>query len=499
MELYYKSSRGSSGKFTASEAIVKGIAEDGGLFVPNALPKYKMDYGKLKNKTYGEIAYDVMSLFLDDFSEEELRGCISKAYDKKFDTEAIVPLVRLDEKVSILELFHGPTLAFKDMALSILPRFMQIARSKSKIEENIVILTATSGDTGKAALEGFADVEGVEIIVFFPVDGVSSVQKLQMVTQEGDNTHVAGIRGNFDDAQTGVKHIFADKKYALELKKKGYALSSANSINIGRLVPQIVYYFYAYGQLMKQGTIKAGELVDFVVPTGNFGNILAGYYAKKMGLPVKHLVCASNENKVLADFFLSGIYDRNRSLKKTKSPSMDILVSSNLERLLYEASGRKKEFVMEWMKSLEESGSYDTSVIFENLKGIFEAGWISDEDGSRLIKEVYKEYGYLMDTHTAVAYGVNQKRKENNGKVHSVILSTASPYKFPKAVLSSIDGRFEDVDEMDLLGKMSEYVKGELPLAVKGMRDRKVRHNHICGKDEMKEAVDRFLAGRYSE
>ncbi|MBK5251768.1 MAG: threonine synthase [Peptostreptococcaceae bacterium] len=499
MQLYYKSSRGADGRFTASEAIIRGIAEDGGLFVPNALPKFEMDYGKLKNKTYRETAYDVMSLFLDDFSEEELRGCIAKAYDNKFDTEAIAPLVRLDEKVSVLELFHGPTLAFKDMALSILPRFMQIARSKNNIEENIVILTATSGDTGKAALEGFADVEGVEIIVFFPVEGVSSVQKLQMVTQEGANTHVAGIIGNFDDAQTGVKRIFGDKEYAMDLKKKGYGLSSANSINIGRLVPQIVYYFYAYGQLMEQGTINEGEFVDFVVPTGNFGNILAGYYAKKMGLPVRHLVCASNENKVLADFFGSGTYDRNRSLKKTQSPSMDILVSSNLERLLYEASGTRKELVSEWMKSLEESGAYDTSVIFENLKGAFEAGWISDAEGSRLIEQVYRKYGYLMDTHTAVAYGVNEKRKGNDGKVHSVILSTASPYKFPKSVLSAIDGRFKDADEIDLLEKMSEYLKGEVPAAVKGIRDRKVMHNHICDKDGMKEAIDSFLEGRDSE
>ncbi|HKL11305.1 MAG TPA: threonine synthase [Clostridia bacterium] len=495
MKLYYKSSRGADGEFAASQAIIRGIAEDGGLFVPNALPELKMDFSELKYKSYGETAYEVMSLFLDDFEEEELKNCIANAYDDKFDTEEIAPLVMLDDGVSVLELFHGPTLAFKDMALSILPRFMQMAKKKNNIEEDIVILTATSGDTGKAALEGFAGIDGVEIIVFFPEKGVSPVQKLQMVTQEGENTHVAGIRGNFDDAQTGVKMIFGDKEYAKKLKSKGYRLSSANSINIGRLIPQTVYYFYAYGQLLKKGIVQNGDLVDFVVPTGNFGNILAGYYAKRMGLPVGHLVCASNENKVLSDFFESGNYDKNRLLTKTQSPSMDILVSSNLERLLYEISGNNEEPVSEWMKSLDEKGFYNVDAFLSGLKEDFEAGWINDSDGRRCIADVYRKYGYLMDTHTAVAYGVNERRT-NGSKRHSVILSTASPYKFPKSVLSSIEKKYEDWEEIDLMEVMEEFVEGEIPTGVKDIRNRKVLHEHVCGKDGMKEAVDEFLSGR---
>jgi len=498
MKLHYKSSRGAGGEFTASQAIIRGIAEDGGLFVPNALPELKMDFSELKNKSYGETAYEIMSLFLDDFEDEEIKSCIADAYDGKFDTVDIAPLVKLDERVSVLELFHGPTLAFKDMALSILPRLMQTAKKKNNIEEDIVILTATSGDTGKAALEGFAGIDGIEIIVFFPEEGVSPVQKLQMVTQEGQNTHVAAIRGNFDDAQTGVKMIFGDKDYAEKLKNKGYRLSSANSINIGRLIPQIVYYFYAYGQLLKQGILQNGDLVDFVVPTGNFGNILAGYYAKRMGLPVGHLVCASNENKVLSDFFESGNYDKNRMLAKTQSPSMDILVSSNLERLLYEFSGKNEELVSQWMKALEENGSYDIDALLSGFKEDFEAGWINDSEGRRCISDVYSKYGYLMDTHTAVAYGVNERRPTAI-KRHSVILSTASPYKFPKAVLSSIDEKYEAWEEIDLIEVMEEFVEGEMPMGVKNIRDRKVLHEYACGKDGMKDAVDKFLSGRDSK
>jgi len=498
MKLFYKSSRGAGGKFTASEAIIRGIAEDGGLFVPNVLPELKMDFSELASKPYAEIAYEVMSLFLDDFEEEELKNCIANAYDDKFDTEDIAPLVKLDERVSILELFHGPTLAFKDMALSILPRFMQTAKKKNKIEEDIVILTATSGDTGKAALEGFAGIEGIEIIVFFPEEGVSPVQKLQMVTQEGQNTHVAGIIGNFDDAQTGVKMIFGDKDYAKKLKNKGYLLSSANSINIGRLIPQIVYYFSAYGQLLKQETVQNGDLVDFVVPTGNIGNILAGYYAKRMGLPVGHLVCASNENKVLTDFFESGNYDKNRTLTKTQSPSMDILVSSNLERLLYEISSKDENPVPEWMKALDEKGSYSVDELISGLEEDFEAGWIRGPEGRRCISDVYSKYGYLMDTHTAVAYGVNERRKVET-KHHSVILSTASPYKFPKSVLSSIDKKYEERKEIDLIEVMEDFVEGEIPMGVRDIRQRKVLHEYVCGKDGMREAVDKFLAGRDSK
>jgi len=498
MKLYYKSSRGRGWEITASDAIIRGIAEDGGLFVPNVLPELKMDFSELKNKTYKQIARDVMSRLLNDFDQEELNNCIENAYDGKFDTEDIAPLVNLDEEVSVLELFHGPTLAFKDMALSILPRLMQVAKKKNNIEEDIVILAATSGDTGKAALEGFSGVDGVEIIVFFPEDGVSPIQKLQMVTQEGENTHVAGISGNFDDAQTGVKMIFADGEYAEKLKNKGYRLSSANSINIGRLIPQTVYYFSAYGQLLKNGIIKNGDFVDFVVPTGNFGNILAGYYAKKMGLPIGHLVCASNENKVLSDFFESGNYDKNRLLTKTQSPSMDILVSSNLERLLYEISGRNEGPVSEWMNSLDEKGAYHIDAFLSDLKEDFEAGWINDSEGRKYIAEAYSKYGYLMDTHTAVAYGVNERRLKERQR-HSVMLSTASPYKFPKSVLSAIDNKYENWDEMDLMEVVSEFTGGEVPPGVKDIKKRKVLHEYVCGKDGMKRAVDKFLAGRDSQ
>lgn len=496
MTLLYKSTRGGEGLYRASEAIIKGIAEDGGLFVPCGLPKFGMALETLKDNTYADTAYEVMRLFLDDFEEEELRTCIRKAYDDKFDTKEIVPLASLGEGISVLELFHGPTLAFKDMALSILPRFMQVSKEKNHIKEDIVILTATSGDTGKAALEGFCDVEGVQIIVFFPEDGVSPVQKLQMVTQEGANTHVAGIRGNFDDAQTGVKNLFADKAFGESLQKKGYRLSSANSINIGRLIPQIVYYFAAYGQLLNRGVMTPGELVDFVVPTGNFGNILAGYYAKNMGLPVGRLVCASNENKVLTDFFGSGTYNRNRDLVKTQSPSMDILVSSNLERLLFEALGRREDLVASWMKDLGKGGTYDIKSGLSTLKEDFEAGCASDAEGRKAIAEVYNRYGYLMDTHTAVAYAVNEKRMDRKLSGHTVILSTASPYKFPKDVLSAIDRKFEEKDEMDLMEIMPAYMKGEAPDAVKGLRNREVLHRTVCMKEDMKEAVEAFLAGR---
>ena len=360
MEILYTSTRGNKNDVKASEAILKGLADDGGLFVPMQIPAFDKTLEEFADMTYGEVAYEVMKLYLTDFTEEELKNCIAKAYDSKFDTEVIAPLAEV-EGTYYLELFHGATIAFKDMALSILPHLMTTAAKKNNIKNDIVILTATSGDTGKAALAGFADVEGTKIIVFYPKNGVSAVQEKQMVTQKGDNTFVVGIKGNFDDAQTGVKRIFSDEAMKERLLENGYQFSSANSINIGRLVPQIVYYVYAYAMLLKEERITAGEKINVVVPTGNFGNILAAYYAKHMGLPIDKLVCASNENKVLFDFFQSGTYDRNREFVLTTSPSMDILISSNLERLIYKIAGNDAAKNAELMQALSKEGKYSIS------------------------------------------------------------------------------------------------------------------------------------------
>ena len=351
MEVLYKSTRSHTTPVTASQAILKGLAEDGGLFVPDHIPTLEVSMKELSGMTYQEVAYEVMKLYLTDFTEEELKGCINKAYDKKFDTDVIAPLAYADGAY-YLELFHGATIAFKDMALSILPHLMTCSAKKNQVKNEIVILTATSGDTGKAALAGFADVEGTKIIVFYPKNGVSPVQEKQMVTQKGKNTHVVGIHGNFDDAQTGVKKLFGDTELAKEMDAKGYQFSSANSINIGRLVPQIVYYVYAYATLYGQGKLTDGQKMNVVVPTGNFGNILAAYYAKNMGVPIDKLICASNDNKVLFDFFQTGTYDRNREFILTSSPSMDILISSNLERLIYKISGEDAEENAALMESL---------------------------------------------------------------------------------------------------------------------------------------------------
>ena len=357
MNLLYQSTRNTDETVTASAAILKGLADDGGLYVPQSIPTLDVDLAALSKMSYQEIAYEVMKLFLTDFSEEELKDCIKKAYDQKFDTPQIAP-VREANGTWYLELFHGSTIAFKDMALSILPHLMTTAAKKNQIKEEIVILTATSGDTGKAALAGFANVPGTKIIVFYPKDGVSAVQEMQMITQKGNNTYVIGIEGNFDDAQTGVKKIFGNKQLAMELKEKGYRFSSANSINIGRLVPQIVYYVYSYVELIRKGVLKEGEELNVVVPTGNFGNILAAYYAKEMGIPIHKLICASNENKVLYDFFTTGIYDRNREFILTTSPSMDILISSNLERLIFKIAGEDAKKNQSFMTSLKETGCY---------------------------------------------------------------------------------------------------------------------------------------------
>ncbi len=493
MNVMYRSTRNAQNRVTASQAVLKGLAEDGGLYVPEQLPKLEVPLEQLAGMTYHETAYAVMKQFLTDYTEEELRCCIRSAYDDKFDTPAIAPLKKADG-TWYLELFHGATIAFKDMALSILPYLMTTAAKKNHETHEIVILTATSGDTGKAALAGFADVPGTRILVFYPKDGVSAVQEKQMVTQKGKNTCVIGIRGNFDDAQTGVKKLFSDRELAQELSEAGFCFSSANSINIGRLVPQIVYYVYAYGQLVKSGEIKAGDAMNVVVPTGNFGNILAAYYAKHMGLPIGKLICASNENKVLFDFLQTGTYDRNREFVLTSSPSMDILISSNLERLIYHACGDDSEKNAAFMKELSETGSYTvTDEMREAIKD-FCGGFATQAETSNEIRNVYEKSGYVIDTHTAVASHVYRSYRENTGdQTPAVIASTASPYKFARSVMEAIDPKYGEMDDFALIDELSRISGVAVPSAIEEIRTAPVLHDKVIAVDEMKASVRTFL------
>ena len=439
MSLLYRSTRSADVKVTASQAILKGLAADGGLYVPESIPALDVSLEELAGMDYREVAYEVMKLFITDFTEEELKNCINKAYDSKFDTDEIAPLVNADGAY-FLELFHGATIAFKDMALSILPHLLTTSARKNNIKNDIVILTATSGDTGKAALAGFADVKGTKIIVFYPKHGVSPIQEKQMVTQKGDNTYVVGIEGNFDDAQTGVKTMFGDSELAKELDANGFQFSSANSINIGRLVPQVVYYVYAYTRLLANNEIKNGDRINVVVPTGNFGNILAAYYAKNMGLPIAKLICASNENKVLFDFFKTGTYDRNREFVITSSPSMDILISSNLERLIYRIAGDDANANKELMDSLKKDGRYTITDDMRAKLEDFYGNYASEAETAEAIKSIYYNTGYVIDTHTAVAASVYKKYvAETSDETKTVIASTASPFKFTRSVMDAID------------------------------------------------------------
>ena len=422
MDLFYRSTRSKNETVKASQAILKGLADDGGLFVPESVPALDKTLEELSNMTYQETAYEVMKLFLTDFTEEELKDCINKAYDSKFDTEVIAPLVEADGAY-YLELFHGATIAFKDMALSILPHLLITSAKKNNVKNEIVILTATSGDTGKAALAGFADVEGTRIIVFYPKNGVSPIQEKQMVTQKGDNTFVVGITGNFDDAQTGVKMLFGDKELAAQMDEAGFQFSSANSINIGRLVPQIVYYVYSYAQLLKEGKVEKGEKINVVVPTGNFGNILAAYFAKNMGIPIAKLICASNENKVLYDFFETGVYDRNREFVLTTSPSMDILISSNLERLIYLTAGCDAEKNAAFMKSLSRDGKYEITADMKDNMEDFYGNYASEQETADTIKDLYEKTGYVIDTHTAVAKAVHDEYIEKTGDITKTVIA----------------------------------------------------------------------------
>ena len=493
MNLLYKSTRNGEKTVTASEAILKGLADDGGLFVPVTIPKLDVSLEELKDMTYQETAYAVMKQFITDFTEEELKHCIAKAYDTKFDTEEIAPLVKVDGTY-YLELFHGATIAFKDMALSILPHLLTTAAKKNNVKNEIVILTATSGDTGKAALAGFADVEGTRIIVFYPKNGVSKVQELQMVTQKGANTSVVAIHGNFDCAQSGVKAIFENKELAKELNHAGFQFSSANSINIGRLVPQIVYYVYAYAKLLQNEEITEGESINVVVPTGNFGNILAAYFAKQMGIPIDKLICASNENKVLFDFFQTGVYDKNREFILTNSPSMDILISSNLERLIYMIAGQDANKNSELMQALKSKGVYElTDEMKANLDD-FAAGYATEAEVRETIAEVYKKTGYVIDTHTAVAAKVCKAYQDaSKDEKKTVIASTASPYKFARSVMTAIDDKYDALEEFDLIDSLEVISNVDIPNAVEEIRNAEVLHTRECDADKMEETVKDIL------
>ena len=492
MSIMYKSTRSNSDKVTASQAILKGLADDGGLFVPDSIPALEVPLEKLADMTYQETAYEVMKLFLSDFTEEELKHCIYGAYDDKFDTKEIAPLVKKDGAY-YRELFHGKTIAFKDMALSILPYLMTTAAKKNGVKNEIVILTATSGDTGKAALAGFADVPGTSIIVFYPKNGVSPIQEKQMLTQKGENTNVVGIIGNFDDAQTGVKEMFHSKDLAERMNAKGYQFSSANSINIGRLVPQIVYYVYAYGQLLKQGEITCGEKMNVVVPTGNFGNILAAFYAKNMGLPIETLYCASNENKVLFDFFQSGTYDRKREFILTSSPSMDILISSNLERLIYRITGEDAAQTKVFMDALSSNGEYTiTKEMMEKLS-CFVGGYASEAETAANIKKVFDKAGYIMDTHTSVASCVYYDKAKDAG-LETVIASTASPYKFTRSVMDAIDKeKYDSMTDFELVDELNALSGVKIPEAIEEIRTAPIRHDIVCDKSEMQMTVEKIL------
>ncbi len=493
MEMLYKSTRGDAGVVTASQAILQGLAPDGGLYVPVELPKLARTMRELSQMTYRETAYEVLSLFLTDYTEEELKACIDAAYDDKFDTEEIAPLVQADGAY-YLELFHGATIAFKDMALSILPHLMTTAAKKNGITDEIVILTATSGDTGKAALAGFADVPGTRIIVFYPKNGVSAIQERQMVTQKGDNTSVIGITGNFDDAQTGVKRMFNDAELKKELAAHGFRFSSANSINIGRLVPQIVYYTYAYCKLLAEGHIQDGEKIHVTVPTGNFGNILAAYYAKKIGVPIDKLICASNTNKVLFDFFETGRYDRNREFVLTSSPSMDILISSNLERLIYHIADDNSDVTAKLMKNLTDGGIYDISEKMREGLADFASGYATEEDTASAIRTLYERTGYVIDPHTAVAsYVYKEYVNGSRDNTRTVIASTASPFKFARSVMAAIEGKVSEEDDFTLIDRLSAIANVALPPAITELRAAPVRHDTVCKTEGMKLTVSRIL------
>lgn len=481
----FQSTRGLERDVESAECIIRGIAKDGGLFVPDSFPNLYETIKKNKGLSYEELAFKIIKEFFTDIDENELMEAIDEAYNNRFKPEL---------KKSYLELYHGPTCAFKDAALLFLPQIMKRAKKSLGVNEEIVILTATSGDTGKAALEGFSSVDGFKVVVYYPKNGVSTIQERQMATQEGDNVKVFGIKGNFDNAQTGVKKIFGDERLKEELKKNGYILSSANSINIGRLVPQIVYYFYGYFKLIEQGKIKEDEEINVVVPTGNFGNILASYYGKQMGLPINKFICASNENKVLTDFFQTGVYDKRRELILTQSPSMDILVSSNLERLLYEGSGRDGEEIKALMDGLMGNGVYEVSSKVREFLKEFYGNFATEEEVHNTIKNVYEKENYLMDTHTAVGKTVWEKYKNETGDGREVLIaSTASPYKFPVSICNALGIDISNVDDFGVLKELNKATNVDIPRSLKGLDKKEILHNEVWDKDEMLDALLSFL------
>jgi len=493
----YQSTRDKAIGISSAEAIAQGLSRDGGLFVPEYFPALSPDaLTKLVGMPYVERAAYIMKMYLDDYTVEELRSFAQAAYGMPvYDDPAVAPMRKVDDDTYCLELWHGPTSAFKDMALQMLPHLLTAALSKTGDEKDVCILVATSGDTGKAALEGFKDVPRTKIMVFYPEDGVSDVQKLQMTTQEGENVGVCAVYGNFDDAQTGVKKIFSDEAMRKELAEKGVFLSSANSINWGRLLPQIVYYVSAYCDLVATSAISQGDEIDFCVPTGNFGNILAGYYAKKMGLPIGRLICASNTNDVLTQFIETGVYDRNRPFNTTISPSMDILISSNLERLLYDVSGGDDELIASYMRELSEKGEYKVSdAVFKEIQSVFRCGSCSDDKTMKTIRAVYDTYGYLIDTHTAVAFSVLEELREKDGqRWKTVVVSTASPYKFCDSVLDALGGD-TNADGLDLIDRLEEKSGTKAPLPLKSLRGKTVRFKQAVQKENMPDVVTQFLS-----
>ena len=496
--MFYKSTRNSGVKVSSADAIAQGISADGGLFVPDSIPELSFDeLKKLGDMKYADRAAYIFAKYLTDFTDAEIHYCTDNAYStKNFESESISEIAHLFDGTYMLELWHGPTCAFKDMALQILPYFLTTSAKKLHLDKKIVILVATSGDTGKAALEGFKDVEGTSILVFYPEDGVSPMQKRQMKTQEGQNVEVCAIKGNFDDCQSGVKAIFTDESVKKALDDNGMMFSSANSINWGRLVPQIVYYISAYAELVKDEEIKLGEKINIVVPTGNFGNILAAYYAKHMGIPVNKLICASNINNVLTDFINTGIYDRNRQFYATVSPSMDILISSNLERLLYIMTGENDSLIREWFGKLSSEGRYEVdSDVKTKLKNEFAAGFCDDGQTKATINAIYEKYSYTCDTHTAVAVKVYKDYKETTGdETKTIIASTASPYKFSNAVLEALEGRNSDIDEYDKVGRIAELSNIPVPSALADLKNKKERFNDVIDKSEQKDYVLRALS-----
>lgn len=495
--MFYNSTRNSGIKVSSAEAITQGISAEGGLFVPDSIPSITLDEVKnLGSMSYANRAAYVFKKFLTDFTDAEIHYCTDNAYStKNFETESIAEISHLFDGTYMLELWHGPTCAFKDMALQILPYFLTTSAKKINLDKKIVILVATSGDTGKAALEGFKDVEGTQILVFYPEDGVSPMQKRQMKTQEGKNVGVCALKGNFDDCQNGVKAIFTNEEIKNKLDENSMMFSSANSINWGRLVPQIVYYISSYAELVNDGEINLGDKINIVVPTGNFGNILAAYYAKHMGIPVNKLICASNINNVLTDFINTGVYDRNRHFYATCSPSMDILISSNLERLLYLMTGRNSEIIKEWFGKLSDEGRYEVSDdIKAKLREEFYAGFCDDSQTKETIHNIYDKYSYTCDTHTAVAVKVYEDYKRETGdSTKTIIASTASPYKFSASVLEAVENSKSNIDEYDMVAKLAELSNIPVPSALADLKNKPERFNDSIEKDKMKEYVLKSL------